>query len=391
MLTRRDFVRAAAASTAALVVRPGFAAALGPAPRDADDGRALVLVELTGGNDGLNTLVPFADDRYHRARPALRHRPEAVHRIDDALGYAPALGRLAALHKDGFARVELGVGMTRPDRSHFESLDRWHTGDGAPDGRAEGWLGRALPAIAGDGALPAVALGERTPVRIFSGAPRPVPTCGGLRELAPSEAARRFLKSAAFEAVVAARPDAADRALDRAARDLGDRLDALLKRDVSAAKIPGNDLGRKLEDAWRLLNGACGTRAVFVRTGGFDTHARQDLTHGGLLGDVDAALAPFVRALKSAGRLDDVLVVVYSEFGRRVAENGSRGTDHGSAGPALLYGGGLSTGVFGERPNLADLDDGDVRATTDFRRLPATALRHLGHPRPRDVVAGDPL
>ncbi len=391
MLSRREILRAAAATGAAVLLRPGLAALarLDDGTSFADD-RAVVLIELTGGNDGLNTVVPFADDLYHRARPALRHRPEAVHKIDATLGYAPALSRIAALHRDGLVRLELGVGMERPDRSHFESLDRWHTGLGAPDGRAEGWLGRALAETAqaaGAGAFPGLALGDRAMPRVLAGAGPGVVACDSLRELSPSAATRRMLRSPAFEAALSAGASAGDRALDAAARALGESLDELLRRDVASAKIPKTDLGRRLEDAWRLLDGPIRTRAIFVRTGGFDTHVRQDQTHPGLLSDVDGALSAFVRALQAGGRLDRVLVVVYSEFGRRVAENGGRGTDHGSAGPVLLCGGGLPAGVFGERPDLGRLDDGDIRATTDFRRIPATALRHLGHPKPAHLGA----
>jgi uncharacterized protein (DUF1501 family) len=395
MLTRRDLLRASLASGVGWLVRDGVTAAVvdrGAAP--ATDDPVLVLVELTGGNDGLNTLVPFADDRYHRARPALRHRAETVHRIDDALGYAPALARLAALHKEGLIRVQLGVGMTRPDRSHFESLDRWHTGDPAPGARAEGWLGRSLDLLAPkDAAFPAVALGDRALPRVLAGGGRAGVACEALSELSPSARTRRLLRSPRFGALLAARGSEDDRRLEASARAFADGLESLLRRDLGAERIPANDLGRKLGDAYRLATGPFRVPAVFVRTGGFDTHARQDQVHAGLLSDVDAALAAFVRALGAAGKLDRTLVVVYSEFGRRVAENGSRGTDHGSAGPALLMGGGVAPGVFGDRPDLASLDDGDVRATTDFRRVIATALAHLGHPRPADVLGpeGAPL
>jgi uncharacterized protein (DUF1501 family) len=381
MLSRRDVLRAAAAAaTSTVLLRPGVAAVFRSGARDdADDRRTLVLVELTGGNDGLNTIVPYADDRYHALRPSLRRPSNAVQKIDDSLGYAPELSRLFALHRDGLARVELGVGMERPDRSHFESLDRWHTGDGAPGGRAEGWLGRALFGRSpGRSDFPAVALGDRTPPRLFLGAGSPSLAAQNLAELAPSAATARALLSEAFEALQATRGSADDRALERAARELSERLDSVRSMNVASAEIAETDLGLKLADATRLLRGGLSTRAIFVRTGGFDTHARQDGTHPALLSGIDAALAPFVSTLRKDGRLGDVLTIVYSEFGRRVAENGSRGTDHGSANPVLLFGGGLKAGVFGERPDLRNLDDGDVRATTDFRRILATALRHLG-------------
>jgi uncharacterized protein (DUF1501 family) len=387
-MRRRDFLKWSGVASLACTLPSGARAWLdagrrrGPAER-----RTLVLVELTGGNDGLNTFVPWADDRYHRARPTLRIAPARVLKVDDAMGFAPELARASELFRDGGLLVVQGVGMPRPDRSHFTSLDRWHTGvldDRTADG---GWIGRGLddlgPARRG---LAGIVLGERVMPRILQHPERQALCCEQLEDLVPPREARAVLASDALRAQDEHAGSEDDRRLARLAHDLMLRLESVATRSLGDDAIPGTRLGRMLADALRLVVGDVPAPAIFVRQGGFDTHARQAQTQPQLLGDLDGALAGFVAALKRRRLLESVLVVVYSEFGRRVAENGSRGTDHGSGAPVFLAGGGLEGGLVGSRPDLSDLDDGDVRATIDFRRVLAQGLKHVGHPDPARVL-----
>jgi uncharacterized protein (DUF1501 family) len=387
MIHRRDFLRLGGLAGLSLGLPSGLEAwlARGDDRRDGD-GPVLVLIELTGGNDGLNTIVPHGDDRYHRARPSLRIAPAAVHRIDDVLGFAPALKKTAALFSDGGLVVAQGVGMPNPDRSHFTSLDRWHTGlvDEVP--REPGWIGRAPGSPGADRDQAAgFALGERAMPRILQDPERQALCAETLEELVPKESVRKVLGSEALARLDAAAGSADDRKIADGARALLRRLDAMLARSVAADAFPSTRLGGLLGDASRIIDARLGVPAIFVRQGGFDTHVRQADVQPQLLTDLDGALAAFAAAIRKRKLQPRVLVVVYSEFGRRVAENGSRGTDHGSGAPVLLFGGGLTGRVIGENPDLAHLDDGDVRATTDFRRVLALGLKHLGHPDPAEV------
>ncbi|MAG32764.1 MAG: hypothetical protein CL908_17935 [Deltaproteobacteria bacterium] len=349
--------------------------------------RTLLLVELTGGNDGLNTIVPFGDDLYHRARPVLAAAKSAVHQVDQHTGYAPTLERLAKLHQDGHVAVVQGVGMASPDRSHFLSLDRWHSGDPTDSPRRTGWIGRALAHLpSAKSALPGLALGDRALPLIFHGTDRPVAACDRLKDLVPPRDVRKMLESPGFEKMDHSWGNPADRRLIAASRDLLAALSRVAGQESRDDGIVQSPLGQKMSDVLAILRSNLRVPAVFVRTGGFDTHARQDQAHPQLLNGVDGALAPFFRALVKDRLQHRVLVIVYSEFGRRVKENGSRGTDHGSAGPVLLLGGGVKPGLHGSRPNLDRLDNGDVKTSIDFRRILAQGLRHLQHPDPVKVL-----
>jgi uncharacterized protein (DUF1501 family) len=386
VIRRRDFLKLSGLAGVSFSMPSGLRAWVEGPPREPGS-RLLVLVELTGGNDGLNTFVPHADDRYHRARPTLRIPASAVHRADDVMGFAPELAETAALFADGRLAVVQGVGMPVPDRSHFVSLDRWHAGSLEPDSRLPGWIARGLDDAGADPAMLAgVALGERGMPRILQHATRQALCCESLQDLVPPAAVRRTLSSEAVARLDAASGTPEDRRLAVLARGLMARLETLASRPIAKDAIPETHLGRMLGDALRIALGDLPVPVVFVRQGGFDTHVRQKAVQPRLLADLDGALAAFARALVSRGLAERVLVVVYSEFGRRVAENGSAGTDHGSGAPAFLLMGGVRGGIIGAPPELGDLDDGDVRATVDFRRVLAQALKHLGHAEPARVL-----
>lgn len=352
------------------------------------DERILLVLELAGGNDGLNTVIPVDDERYQRARPTLGSVRRGAHRLDDGTALHPAL---VALHRRivaGSGAVVHGVGYPDPDRSHFKSRDIWHTADPAHQ-RVQtdttGWLGRAADLLARAGAgVPAAAVGGLEVPLALKALDVTVPSIARVEDFQWLSASRRgpLAKDAPAREVLEV--DGADdltRFVGDVARSgaaLADELTRALQRYRPRAEYPDNPLARDLGLAAQLSVAGFGTRLVHVRMSGFDTHARQLPTHAGLLRQLDEALAAFLSDVEQHGLGDRVVVLLHSEFGRRVAENASQGTDHGAAGPTLVFGGGLNGGSHGPVPDLDDLDDGDLIATTDFRAVYADLLRWLG-------------
>jgi len=332
----------------------------------------LVVIELTGGNDGLNTVVPHADDIYHRSRPTLRIEPDQVLKLDDHVGLHPALEELHSLWESGDLALIQGVGYPNPTRSHFRSMEIWQTGVVGPAPPA-GWLGRAADVS------PALGLCHV--------GPEAVPLAIQGRKVIPqalaSLAEYRLAPGAVLPNLpVAARPG--DAVLDQVhrqfatARELAARLAAMPAGRASGESTAASPetLEGRLETIHRLIEADLPSRVYYTAQAGFDTHAAQRYTHQELLHQVSQGVTGFLKSLKTS-RLDDrVVVLLFSEFGRRLKENASNGTDHGAAAPVLLAGKPIKGGLIGPPPNLANLDDGgDPRSTTDFRDVYATLLR----------------
>jgi len=376
-LSRRELIVDGLRVTAVLPLlvhlrRPGAAAG-----RSRERGeRVLVVLQLTGGNDGLNTLVPHRQDDYYRSRPTLALERSHLHALDDDHGLHPALPELAALHHAGALATIHGVGYPDPDRSHFRSMEVWNTAilpaESSSRSRGVGWMGRLADQIAArdEGALPAIHVGEGDlPLAMR-----------GERVFAPSVAdAKAFRLHPASEEIARGRKrllgltgGGEDLAfLRRAARtsyDAAARIQALAAVD-SPIPWPQTALARSLRLVARLVTGGFGARLFYVELGGFDTHVRQRNTHAELLGVLDGALGAFQRDLSHHGVAGDVTTLAFSEFGRRVAENGSAGTDHGAGAPAFLVGEAVAPGLHGSPPDLRHQADGDVPYTTDFRRV----------------------
>ncbi len=381
-LSRRDLLRAAAAAP---LVLPGSLLTWCP---DGDDASLLVL-ELEGGNDGLNTLIPVGDATYANARPQLGGVRRGAHALGET-GFSlhPAMVGLARLFERGLLAAVHGVGYPTPDRSHFRSRDIWHTADPTFDplrGATSGWLGRAAAALRGP-AVPAVALGSsRLPLALRS-EKVVVPVLERIEDYALRVAGTSDVagqRAALGKLATTAGAPADDlhaflRGVAASAVSTAERLQRDLAVYRARAEYPGGALGRELQLAARVLVSGCGTRILHVPFGGFDTHAQQLPTHADLLRQVSEGLAALVADLEAHGRLAHTIVFVHSEFGRRVAENGSLGTDHGAAAPVFVLGGGVRPGLHGKSPDLADLVDGDVRATTDFRAVYSALLARLG-------------
>ncbi len=384
-IDRRTFLRGAALAPLAL------SAGRGGWWLPAGDERCLLVLELVGGNDGLNTVIPVDDAGYARLRPKLGSVRRGALALGDGTSLHPALARVHGHLVAGRGAVVHGVGYEPPDRSHFRSRDIWHVGDPAHQqvgATTTGWLGRAAEQLvaaaggAGNG-LPAVAIGGlEVPLLLHS------------RRVAAPSLVRvedfQWLSPSGNGPIAAAAPSRhvvgsggagelldAVRQAQTAGVALADGLTAALSRYVPKADYPDDDLGRQLQLIARLLIAGVGTRLLHAAFGGFDTHARQLPTHAGLLRQLDAGLGALLDDLAGHGCLDRVTVLVHSEFGRRAAENASQGTDHGAAGPVFVLGGGVSAGPFGQRPDLALQVDGDVPPTCDFRRVYAELLRRL--------------
>ncbi len=418
--TRRQFLHRSLLGAAFAGTVPSFLADTWQALGDAAEGRPasaqrdlplLVVVQMAGGNDGLNTLVPFANDHYRRARPQLALDPNTVLKLNDSLALAPALAPFKALYDDGLLGIVQGVGYPNPNRSHFRSTDIWQTASDSDQVERHGWLGRYFDhACAGAEPVVGVSLGRQMPLA-FSG-PKPLGVSlenpegyrfAGLDEPGPGETGRseEFFRMLHDDAdagagdTIAAAPGSARPAgsaldfIERVALDAqlsSDRILAIMRRPARSASYPASALANGLSLVARLIQGGLPTRVFYVSQGGYDTHTNQLPTQERLLGELAAAIKAFVDDLRASGLLDRVLVLTFSEFGRRVAENASGGTDHGAAGLMFAAGGRVKAGLLGRPPSLdpADLLRGDLRHTVDFRSVYAGVLEGwLGAPSER--------
>lgn len=394
-LSRREFmlrsgVTLAAASASLPEVLARTSLRLRGAP---PDGRILVMLQLSGGNDGLNTVIPFRDDAYHRLRPTLAVTAGQVHKLTDAIGLHPRLDGLKALYDEGRLAVVQGVGYPNPNRSHFESMDIWHTADPTLAQRDTGWLGRAMERCP---ALHALHLDESPLPLALRGPGGDVPTVRTIEsfrlEGGAGGSARRTIERVV--AAEAASPSEGGSSGREGAADAGQRLaesDLQFVRRVAVSAVetarrldglpadaaggyPDFGLARRLREIARLIAADFGPRIYYTTLGGFDTHARQNTLHPNLMAEVGRSVQAFYADLERQGLARRVLLLTFSEFGRRAAENASLGTDHGVAAPLFVCGPGVRAGVVGPTPDLSKLEDGDVPHAIDFRRVYATVL-----------------
>jgi len=350
-------------------------------------GKILVVIEMSGGNDGLNTVIPYADGGYAKARPVIGIPERDVVKLSGSVGLHPDMSAFKPLYDKGRLAVLTGVGYPNPNRSHFQSMDVWQTGNTQVDVRERtGWLARYFDK---DGhfqgnPLSGITLGSALPLTLFSDTV-PASVIGGgadfgFRSDAPdhkqqTEALRALYaqgtvagSNAEFVRNVGSEAYSSSLELKRAFKDYDIKA-------ATAAKYPaGSGLASGLQTVAKLITGGVGTRVYYLSMGGFDTHANQPRSHANLLGELAAGISAFYDDLEHQGRADDVVTMTFSEFGRRVRENGSAGTDHGAASVMFLVGGGVKGGVYGDYPSLSDLDDGDLKMHTDFRSVYATLL-----------------
>ena len=383
MLTRRSFLGTSVTALGGLAMGPAWPA---PTARTRSNAlRCLVVIELRGGLDGLAALQPIGDGRLRRVRPTLALPDSQLHAIEGDCGLHPRLVQIAARFDEGLVGLWRGVGHDQPNLSHFESRDYWDEGRVSEVRSGTGWLGaygEELPAdplsmlAIGDGALPGALRGAiRRPPAVRS--------LGGLSFRGPSGrgGALAAARVAALEKLLSVSGGDPEREfLARAAletADAGRRLGAA-EKSRPQGDWPRTMLGADLAAVAAVIDAQLPTRVLHVVQNGYDTHADQQRTLERLLGELDAALGAFLQHLESIGRLDDVLVMTSSEFGRRVAESGdggSAGSDHGTANLLLFAGGKVRAGLFGAPPDLGRLDlTGNLTASIDFRRVYAGVL-----------------
>lgn len=378
-ISRRDFLaRSLAGSTvlASGLTLPGFLRQTAAASRGFGPGREtiLVVVEMNGGNDGLNTVIPYRSDDYYRARPTIALPRPTVLGLDDELAFHPRMGALRKLYEEGWVTVCENVGYPNPDRSHFRSMDIWQSAVPCPEESRTGWLGRVADGKTAPGGAPFALHLDHTalPVALRT-EHQPIPSIQSIDAFRLADGA---------DLVESIAPDASHHAdlqfvrrtmvsSCKQARRLED-----VKRAVGEREQPYPDFGlaRRLRQVAELIGAEFGPRVYYTSMGGFDTHAQQLPSHAALLGELADSVGAFFADLRARRLHERVLVMTFSEFGRRVEENGSQGTDHGAAAPMFLIGPGVRGGIIGGAPDLRNLGRGDLAHAIDFRQVYASVL-----------------
>ncbi|MFM7055419.1 MAG: DUF1501 domain-containing protein [Planctomycetota bacterium] len=404
-LHRRRFLTQSTSASLAMALAAGAPYPLLASSRLAKPGKVLVVVELQGGNDGLNTVVPATDPEYRRLRPQLALNPADVLSIDQHWGFHPALTSFAELLQTGRLAVVQGVGYPDPNRSHFESMDIWHTCRRRNEGRVDGWLGRWLEKAPSVGTDPqAMHLGsDKLPLALLSRRVR-VPSVDSLEDfrLRGTEDARfrDTLQSLADAPAATPAAIAPDRPGDggllsfvqsstSAAITASERLAVVAAKTADSSIVwPQTPLAGRLRNISRLIRSGLDTSLYYTTLSGFDTHASQPDAHRALLRQTADAIKTLLDELQHSGDGDRVTVLAFSEFGRRVAENASAGTDHGTAGPVFLAGSAVRPGLHGPAPDLHALQDGDLQHTVDFREVYAAVLDRWLQVDPAGILPG---
>ena len=400
-ITRRHLLKTAALSSTVLSIGgrwSGFPTCLLHASEQTQststNDNILVVIQLSGGNDGLNTVVPFHQQRYYDARPTLAIPKSQVLKINDQLGFHPAMTEVAELMEAGSLSVIQGVGYPHPNRSHFESMDIWHTCRRKTERREQGWLGDSvLAAEPAKNSTPILHLGsEKQPRALASTLPRAI----SIRSL--DQFKLKGNQSAITQVVADAKKNSADNGLldfVQSSTSAALKTSAELLQSASqnvkqndAATYPENALAQKLKTTAQLIDSPLKARVYYVTLDGFDTHAQQAGAHQVLTEQWSGALGAFVQDLVQRGHDQHVSVMVFSEFGRRIEENASKGTDHGTATPMFLAGSAVQSGMIGEHPSLLDIEQGDLKFQIDFRQVYRSVLNWMGWDS-KTALAGD--
>jgi uncharacterized protein (DUF1501 family) len=420
--TRREFLRSTVLGSAMAWTVPAFLAntlsALQSEAADSatqittgKDSTILVVLQMAGGNDGLNTVVPYANDLYHKARPKIGQSADKIIKLNDDLGFNGALTGFKNLYDSGNLAVVQGVGYPNPNRSHFRATEIWQTASDSDKIEKYGWLGRYFDnACTGADPTVGVTIGGQLPEAFF--AKKPMGIClnnpQNYRFMSNGSATEESYKKlnelemsapapdggpsmvtdensgGSISSLAAGMPMQGGKAIDfieRTALDAqmsSDKIRAIAAKVQSQATYPGSQLGNSLKLVAKLIGGGLPTRVYYVSQGGYDTHTNQVNSQTRLLQDLGDSTKSFVADMKAQGNMQRVLVMTFSEFGRRVNENANGGTDHGAAAPMFIVGDKVKAGLLGKYPSLApqDLFEGDIKYNVDFRNVYASVLEN---------------
>lgn len=417
--TRREFLRKTVLGSALSWTVPAFLAntftALQSHAADSliqtdtgKDGTILVVLQMAGGNDGINTVVPYSSDYYRQARPHIGLPGDKILKLTDDIGLHPAMVGFKSLYDSGNLSVIQGVGYPNPNRSHFRSTEIWQTATDSDKYSNTGWIGRYFDndCVGADPAV-GVAVEQQMPQSFFAAKPKGVcitnpenyrfmpgdhPHPGQPDMVEASYEKLNDLDTApgddnsggSIGMLASAKPMTGGRVIDfieRTALDAqmsSSEIRTVAGRTQSQSVYPGSQLGTSLKLVAKLIGGGLPTRIYYVSQGGYDTHTNQIATQQRLLGDLGDSMKAFVDDLKAQGNMQRVLVMTFSEFGRRVSENANGGTDHGAAAPLFIVGNRVNAGLLGAYPSLApaDLFEGDIKYNVDFRSVYAAVLEN---------------
>ena len=377
LLKRKEFLQVGSLATASLML-PKFLKAFEAGNMVPSGNKVIVILQLSGGNDGLNTVIPVRNDIYYRSRPRLGIKKDKALSLTDEVGLHPALTSFKELYDDGSLAILNNVGYPNPDRSHFRSMDIWHTASQSTEYWSHGWVGRYLDAQCNgcDKPTQAIELDDVLSLALKG---------NDFKGIAVKDPRRLYgtANEKFFRDVMKNHKDeAGEQPVDYLYKTMAETLssaDYIFQQSrlhPSSAEYPKSDLGNSLKTIASLIYSEINTKVYYVSLGSFDTHINQDGQQQRLFTEMNEAVQAFVKDLKEQKRFEDVLLFTFSEFGRRVEQNASNGTDHGTANNMFLVSGGLKRkGVLNPMPDLSDLNEGDLKYNVDFKNVYATVLK----------------
>jgi uncharacterized protein (DUF1501 family) len=387
-ISRRNLIKVGLGALTYYLSAPQFlllaAGASEITPRTIGKSKILVIIQLSGGNDGLNTVIPYGIGNYYQARPSLAIKPDQVLPLTNEIGLNPNMQGLANLYKEGKLAILQAVGYENANRSHFRSIEIWQTAE--PNKICNtGWLGRYLDHVNGDksmGLFPSVNVESTLPATLAANNVM-VPSVSNINDFRFKTDPRYYndhkAQLKAFNEIYKQfdlnRPNIdLLREAGLNANEASDYLRRVVSTYKSNVKYPNGKFGSGLQFIAQMIVGGVNAKIFNVSLDGFDTHTNQLVTQNNLLKQLSAGISAFHEDLQNHQIADDVLIMTFSEFGRRVAENGGRGTDHGTAEPLFIVGNKVKGGIYGDHPSLKNLDEGDLKYKIDFRSAYASIL-----------------
>lgn len=374
VIKRKEFIQLGSLATASMMI-PKFMKALEKPAMVPPGNKVLVVIQLSGGNDGLNTLIPISNDIYFRERPSLSISKENALSLNHDAGLNPALTAFKSLYDDGHLSILNNVGYPNPDRSHFRSMDIWQSASKSDEYISTGWLGRYLDAQCKGCVQPTQAIEIDDVVSLaLKGSNK--------KGIAFKDAKRLYdTSNSRFYNELVSSDHSHGETVDYLYKTMSDTVNSaeyIYKQSrlhASLVSYPDSEIGKSLKLTASLILSDINTKVYYMSLGSFDTHNNQAAQQTRLFSQLNDAVVSFTKEMKANGRFDDVLMTTFSEFGRRVSQNASNGTDHGTANNMFFIGGGLKKkGLINEMPDLSNLDDGDLKHTTDFKSVYATLL-----------------